>query len=90
MTAILAVKQWFSIRQSLPSNSDSQANEREYVLYVLGENDYPKRLLNYCERNMIDIPGCSERTTLKAYLLTQYHPTLLDATLLALFEHYIG
>ena len=30
----------------MPSNSDSQANEREYVLNVLGENDYPKRFLN--------------------------------------------
>ena len=29
--------------ESLPSNSDSQANEREYVLNVLGENNYPKR-----------------------------------------------
>ena len=27
--------------ESLPSNSDSQANEREYVLNILGENDYP-------------------------------------------------
>ena len=32
--------------ESLPSNSDSQANEREYVLNILGENDYPKRFLN--------------------------------------------
>jgi hypothetical protein len=36
--------------ESLPSNSDSQANEREYVLNVLGENDYPKRFLNDCLR----------------------------------------
>jgi hypothetical protein len=27
------------------ANSDSQANEREYVPIVLGENDYPKRWL---------------------------------------------
>jgi hypothetical protein len=32
--------------ESLPSNSDSQVIEREYVLNVLGENDYPKRFLN--------------------------------------------
>jgi hypothetical protein len=32
--------------ESLPSNSDSQANEREYVLNILGGNDYPKRFLN--------------------------------------------
>jgi hypothetical protein len=31
--------------ESLPSNSDSQANEHEYVLNVLGENNYPKRFL---------------------------------------------
>jgi hypothetical protein len=30
--------------ESLPSNSDSQANECEYDLNVLGENDYPTRL----------------------------------------------
>ena len=36
--------------ESLPSNSDSQANEREYVLNVLGENNYPKRFLNDCLR----------------------------------------
>ena len=34
--------------ESLPSNTDSQANEREYVLNILGENDYPKRFLNDC------------------------------------------
>ena len=36
--------------ESLPSNSDSQANEREYVLNVLGENNYPKRFLDDCLR----------------------------------------
>jgi hypothetical protein len=39
--------------ESLPSNSDSQANEREYVLNVLGENDYPKRFLNDCLRSPV-------------------------------------
>jgi hypothetical protein len=34
--------------ESLPSNSDSQANKREYVLNVSGENDYPKHFLNDC------------------------------------------
>jgi hypothetical protein len=34
--------------ETLPSNSDSQTNEREYVLNVLGGNDYPKRFLNDC------------------------------------------
>jgi hypothetical protein len=32
--------------ESLPSNSDSQVNAREYVLNVLGENDYAKRFPN--------------------------------------------
>jgi hypothetical protein len=36
--------------ESLPSNSDSQANERKCVLKVLGENDYPKSFLNDCLR----------------------------------------
>jgi hypothetical protein len=35
--------------ESLPSNSDSQANEREYVLNILGENDY----LNDCLRSPV-------------------------------------
>ena len=39
--------------ESLPSNSDSQANEREYVLNILGENDYPKRFLNDCMRSPV-------------------------------------
>ena len=39
--------------ESLPSNSDSQANEREYVLNILGENDYPKRFLNDCLRSPV-------------------------------------
>ncbi len=32
----------------LPSNSDSQANEREYVLNILRENNYPKDFLKNC------------------------------------------
>jgi hypothetical protein len=39
--------------ESLLSNSDSQANEREYVLNVLWENDYPKRFLNDCLRSPV-------------------------------------
>jgi hypothetical protein len=39
--------------ESLPSKSDSQANEREYVLNILGENDYPKRFLNDCLRSPV-------------------------------------
>ena len=32
------------------SNSDSQANEHEYVLNVLGENNFPKIFFNVCLR----------------------------------------
>ena len=39
--------------ESLPSNSDSQANEREYFLNVFGENDYPKRFQNDCLRSPV-------------------------------------
>jgi hypothetical protein len=39
--------------ESLPSNSNSQANEREYVLNVLGENEYPKLFLNDCLRSPV-------------------------------------
>ncbi len=34
--------------EHLPSNSDSQANEREYVLNILRENNYPKDFLKNC------------------------------------------
>ena len=34
--------------EHLPSNSDSQANEREYVLNILKENNYPKDFLKNC------------------------------------------
>ena len=47
--------------ESLPSNSDSQANEREYVLNILGENDYPKRFLNDCLRS----PVCRNQNNLR-------------------------
>ena len=45
-----AAKPLLQKAESLPSNSDSQANEREYVVNILGENDYPKRVLNDCLR----------------------------------------
>ena len=60
--------------ESLPSNSDSQANEREYVLNVLGENNYPKRFLNDCLRS----PVCRNQnnsegdTSVKSYAIVPY------------------
>jgi hypothetical protein len=61
--------------ESLPaSNSDSQANEREYVLNVFGENDYPKRFLNDCLRS----PVCRNQnnsegdTSAKGYAIVPY------------------
>jgi hypothetical protein len=60
--------------ESLPSNSDSQANEREYVLNILGENDYPKRFLNDCLRS----PVCRNQnnsegdTSVKGYAIVPY------------------
>jgi hypothetical protein len=59
---------------SLPSNSDSQANEREYVLNVLRENNYPKRFLNDCLRS----PVCRNQnnsecdTSVKGYAIVSY------------------
>ena len=35
------------------SNSDFQVDEREYVLNVLGEKDYPIRVLNDCLRSPV-------------------------------------
>ena len=35
------------------SNSDFQVNERDYVLTVLGEKDYPKLFLNDCLRSPV-------------------------------------
>jgi hypothetical protein len=61
--------------ESLPSNSDSQAiNEREYVLNILGENNYPKRFLNDCLRS----PVCRNQnnkehdTSVKGYAIVPY------------------
>ena len=60
--------------ESLPSNSDSQVNEREYVLNILGENDYPKRFLNDCLRS----PVCRKQnnpegdTSVKGYAIVPY------------------
>ena len=59
--------------ESLPSNSDSQANEREYVPNILGENNYPKRFLN-CLRS----PVCRNQnnsegdTSVKGYAIVPY------------------
>ena len=60
--------------ESLPSNSDSQANEHEYVLNILGENDNPKRFLNDCLRS----PACRNQnnsegdTSVKGYAIVPY------------------
>jgi hypothetical protein len=61
--------------ESLPSNSDSQANEREYVLNVLGGNDdYPKCFRNDCLRS----PVCRNQnnsegnTSVKGYAIVLY------------------
>jgi hypothetical protein len=60
--------------ESLPSNSDYQANEREYVLNILGGNDYPKRFLNDCLRS----PVCKNQnnsegdTSVKGYAIVPY------------------
>ena len=60
----------------MPSNSDSQANEREYVLNVLGENNYPKRFLDDCLRppvcrnqNNFDAEG---DTSVKGFAIVPY------------------
>ena len=58
----------------MPSNSDSQASEREYVINVLRENDYPKRSLNDCLRS----PVCWNQnnpegdTSAKGYAIVPY------------------
>jgi hypothetical protein len=60
--------------ESLQSNSDSQANEREYVLNILGDNDYPKRFLNDCLRS----PVCRNQnnsegdTSVRGYAIVPY------------------
>ena len=39
-----------TIKQHLDLKFVCKANEREYVLNILGENDYPKLFLNDCLR----------------------------------------
>ena len=60
--------------ESLPSNSDSQANEREYVLNILGENDYPKRFLNNCLRSPVyrNQNNSEGDTSVKGYAIVTY------------------
>ena len=60
--------------ESLPSNSDSQANEREYVLNVLGENNYPKRFLNDCLRPRVcrNQNNSEGDTCVKVYAIVPY------------------
>jgi hypothetical protein len=56
------------------AHGDSQANEREYVLNVLGGNDYPKRFLNDC----LSSPVCRNQnnsegdTSVKGYPIVPY------------------
>ena len=69
-----AAKTLLQRAESLPPNSDSEANEREYVLNILGENDYPKRFLNDCLRS----PVCRNQnnsegdTSVKGYAIVPY------------------
>jgi hypothetical protein len=60
--------------ESLPSNSDSQANEREYVLNILGENDCPKRFLNDCLRSTVcrNQNNSEGVTSVKGYAIVPY------------------
>ena len=60
--------------EHLPSNSDSQANEREYVLNILRENNYPKDFLKNCLnpsacRNQNNSEG---DTSIKGYAVVSY------------------
>ncbi len=60
--------------EHLPSNSDSQANEREYVLNILRENNYPKDFLKNCLnpsacRNQNNSEG---DTSIKGYAVVPY------------------
>ncbi len=60
--------------EHLPSNSDSQANEREYVLNILRENNYPKDFLKNCLnpsacRNQNNSEG---DTSIKGYAVAPY------------------
>jgi hypothetical protein len=65
-TLLQSSKSW-----SLPSNSDSQANEREYVLNILRENDYPKRFLNDYLRSPVcrNQNNCEGDTSVKDYAI---------------------
>ena len=67
--------------ESLPSNSDSQANEREYVLNILGENDYPKRFLNDCLRSPVcrDQNNSEGDTSVKGYAIVPYIQGVTEA-----------
>jgi hypothetical protein len=56
--------------ESLPSNSDSQENEREYVLNVLRENDFPKRFLNDC----LSPPVCKNELAMQELCNNSIHP----------------
>jgi hypothetical protein len=60
--------------ESLPWNSDSQANEREYVLNVLGGNDYPKCFLNDCLRSLVcrNQNNSEGDTSVKGYAIVPY------------------
>ena len=60
--------------ESLPSNSDSQANEREYVLNISGGNDYPKRFLNDCLRSPVyrNQNNSEGDTSVKGYAIVPY------------------
>ena len=60
--------------EHLPSNSDSQANEREYVLNILRENNCPKDFLKNCLnpsacRNQNNSEG---DTSIKGYAVVPY------------------
>ncbi len=60
--------------EHLPSNSDSQANEREYVLNILRKNNYPKDFLKNCLnpsacRNQNNSEG---DTSIKGYAVVPY------------------
>ncbi len=58
----------------MPSNSDSQANEREYVLNILRENNYPKDFLKNC----LNPSACRNQnnseddTSIKGYAVVPY------------------
>ncbi len=60
--------------EHLPSNSDSQANEQEYVLNILRENNYPKDFLKNC----LNPSACGNQnnsegdTSIKGYAVVPY------------------